>query len=124
MTVKIYLLVHIFNDLVLYSKSLVKAYGDIVHVPNTSTIAFCYASRDGHEMTEEEKAASLEAQLETCRQGGNNCWAIAKDAIEAYQIGDASTTQMKVLETYGAGKIFMAWQKFHSRDVLTIKRSS
>ena len=112
--------VHTYDDLQSYSDFLVNAYRHLVRVPDTSRIAFRFAGRDGDEMTEEEKAASRESQLEICRKGGRNCWAIVDDAMQAYLIGEASSTQIKVLETYGAGKTFMIWEKMHAGEALLV----
>eukprot|EP00956_Cyclotella_meneghiniana_P046043 scaffold396390_cov156-Cyclotella_meneghiniana.AAC.1 len=106
--------VHTWDDLNEYNRALVQAYADIVRVPTVSNIAFRFSGRDGHVMSEEERAASTEAILESCRRGGNNCWAILEDAIDAYNLGEASTIQMKVLNTFGAGKVFLAWDKYKS----------
>ena len=40
--------------------------------------------------------------------------------MQAYLIGEASAPQIKVLETYGAGKTFMVWENIHSGEVLTV----
>ena len=64
--------VHTWNDLIEYNRALVQAYTDIVRMPDVSNIAFRFLGCDGHAKTEEEKASSAEAILETCRCGPNH----------------------------------------------------